>query len=648
MPSRMQNMSFGWSGRILRVDLSCAESWTEDTAPYARSFVGGKGINLKTIYDEVGLTTSAFDPENLLCFGPGVLTGTLAPAAGRMKVSSLSPDGLVASSGIGGFAGAEIRHAGYDSLVIQGRAEEPVYLYVRDALVEIREAAHLWGLGTQETQQVIKEEVGDQVSILCIGHAGEELVTFSGILTGMGSVAGRHGLGAVMGSKQLKAIAIQGTLPIRIAKLEEFTSACLQAQAWLRQSPAMQMQAGGGAGDRHTLGYGYDAGAISLGNWEEDTSGWDDTHGFDGGDEFWTQYAVHQYGCIGCPVNHFHVFRVPDIGTGVTKCAGWISFAGNVWNCDRKVMFHANQLCNHYGLDVVSTGGAISFLMELHHRGILTARDTDGMSIRRGEEKAIISTIHKIGKQEGFGRLFRNGLMAAAREIGPEAEACAMVVHGEAIEPYEVRAYKSEALAAALSAGNIGETLGVDFGYVADPEGAERYAEQAYGSKEAALPTSYQGKALSIWDYENTVTACDLVGTCAWVFTNWIGGDADTPSLAIPAKLFYLATGLDSEQCDLLLAAQRCKTLERAFNVSRGVRRAHDTLPKRLFETAVPGGRFKGERLDRASFEKMLDQYYALRSWDEKGIPTQETFAKLGLSSEYVAFKQALRTQKST
>jgi aldehyde:ferredoxin oxidoreductase len=640
-------MSFGWSGKILRVDLTNAESRTEDVEPYTRSFIGGKGISLKIVYDEVSPQTSACDPANLLCFGPGVLTGTLAPSAGRMKVTSVSPHGLLANSGIGGFIGAEIRHAGYDSIIVRGRSEKPVYLHIRDDAVEFKDASHIWGQGTQEAQRLIKEEVGESVQILCIGPAGEKMVSFAGILTGMGSAAGRHGLGAVMGSKRLKAIAVQGTRPIRIAKPEEFISECEKAHRWLRESESMQEQAVEGAGDRYTLGHGYEAGSVPIGNWEGEDAEWEVAPGFDAAEEFWSEYGLHQYGCIGCPVNHFHVFRVPGVGTGLTKCAGWGAFVANVWNDDRKVMFHAGHLCNRYGLDVTTAGNAISFLMELYHKGIITEKDTDGLPMRRGDEKAIISTIHKIGKQEGFGKLFRDGVLGAARQIGKGAEECAMVVGGASIEPYEVRAYKSEALAAALNSGNIGDSLTFEYGYFWDPEAVEEFAEEAYGTKEAGVPSSYKGKALTIWDYENRMVVCDVLGACGWVFMNWTGGGADTSSLEVPVRLYSLATGRDTSEAEMLETAQMCKTLERAFDVRRGKRRKDDTLPKRIFETAVPGGRYKGERLDKVSFNGMLDEYYALRGWDSDGIPTPETFDRFGLSSEGKALWQKLRGEGS-
>jgi aldehyde:ferredoxin oxidoreductase len=304
------------------------------------------------------------------------------------------------------------------------------------------------------------------------------------------------------------------------------------------------------------------------------------------------------------------------------------------------VMFHAAYLCNHYGLDFTATGVVISFLMELFHRGIITEEDTDGIPMKQGDEEAIISTIHKIGKQEGFGKLFRNGVLEAARTIGKDAEEYAMVVKGVEIEPYDVRAYKSEALVAALAAGTIVEGLSIEFSYIGDPETVERFVEETYGSKDYAIQTSYEGKPLIVWDYENRLMAADMLGVCHWIFPR------RDPSLEIPAKLFSLATGRDTSWDDLSFAAQRAKTLERAFDVRKGIRRSHDTLPKRLFETAVPGGRFNGERLDREEFDKMLDEYYALRGWDEEGIPTVETFKKFGLSSEWQAFEKEVSKSK--
>jgi aldehyde:ferredoxin oxidoreductase len=632
-------MLFGWTGNILRIDLSNKRSSTESTEPYTQSFIGGKGINVKIMYDEVGPEIGPFDPENRICFGPGVLAGTLAPAHSRMKIASVSPNGHLQNSGIGGYIPAEIRKAGYDNLIIQGKSDKPIYLYIDNDKVEIRDATHLWGKDTQETQRAIKGEIGDWVKIACIGPAGENLVSFSTIVTGVGSVAGRGGFGAIMGSKNLKAIGVKGSGQVRVARPSEFLSACKEISLWLPEStPVIKSMSKDGHGDKWLINYGHESGLGVTGNWEEKDVSLDKIGDFGGADEFYDEFATHQYGCFGCPMHHFHIFHIPGRCRGATKCAQW-AFSGPVWVNDRKVIVQAGILCNNYGLDSGETCNAVSFLMELYYRGIISEKDTDGIAMRRGDENAIFTTIEKIGKQEGFGRFFKKGVWGAAKEIGKEAEECAVVVNGQVVEPYEVRAYKSSALAAALTDGTaryggfIAEYL-----YFGDKERAEKIAQEITGSREAAVPTSYGKKAQGTWDYENRNTAIDLLGTCSYFIPVGV-----THKLDIPAKLFSLATGRDTSEEDLLWASQRILTLERAFRVKRGIRR--DALPRRLFETTVPYGIFKGERLDREKFEKMLDEYYSLRGWDKDGIPTEETFKKFDLSSEWESFSRNLKKE---
>jgi aldehyde:ferredoxin oxidoreductase len=473
---------------------------------------------------------------------------------------------------------------------------------------------------------------------MSIGPAGENLVSFAGIVTGMGSVAGRHGLGAIMGSKNLKAVVVEGSSEIRIARPEQFAAACETAHRWLRESPLMREEAQGGAGDRNTLDAFVACGGLPLGNWEVEDALCAEVGDFRGAQEFWHRHAVQQYGCFGCPVNHFHVFNKPGVGTGTIKCAGWQAFTGNVWNDNRELMFHANHFCNDLGLDSTATGNAISFLMELHHKGVISSQDTDGIPMLRGGEEAIINTIDRIGRQQGFGTLFRDGVEAAAREIGGGAEECAMVVKGSEIEQYEVRAFKSTALIAALNAGSIAEGISLDlYALLGDRTSMERWARELYGSPDVLEPASYEKKALIVWDWENRSVAGDALGLCRWVIPWTI-----TPFLEKPAQWLSLATGRDASEDDLLAAAQRTKTLERAFACRKGISRTDDSLPTRMFETGVPDGIRKGDRLDRGRFERMVDEYYALRGWDTDGIPTEETFLELALPSEWDSVREEL------
>jgi aldehyde:ferredoxin oxidoreductase len=631
-------MPFGWTGQILRIDLSSGKWWTENTEAYTRLFIGGKGINVKVLYDEIGPTVGPFDPANRVCLGPGVMAGTMAPSHSRMKITAVSPNGFLQNSGVGGHLPAEIRKAGYDNVIIQGKSENPAYVYIDNDRVEIRDATHLWGCNTQETQQAIKQELGDWVKAACIGPAGENLVSSGCIVTGKGSAAGRGGFGAVLGSKNLKGIAVRGTGQVRIANPSEFLAACTEAHLFLPESSRfMKMQGKEGHGDKYTLAWTVDAGIAPLGNWEVTNASWDRIGEYGGAEEFYKEHATSpQYGCDGCPVHHFHIFDIPGRCRGTTKCAQWNSFSTPVWINDRKVIVQANTLCQDYGLDSTATGNAVAFLMELFHRGIISEKDTDGIPMTRGDEKAVFAAIEKIGKQEGFGRLFREGVSGAALEIGKDAEECAMVVNGQETELVEFRAFKAWALVAAVNDGTVshGEPL-LELTWSEDKEDTEKLGQELFGSRQAVVPTSYEKKGLHVWDEENINTAGDLTGTCRWIIPWGV-----TRKLDMPAKLLSLATGQDINVEDLLRAAERTLTLERAFRVRKGARRS--TLPERLFTTAVQDGTYKGEKLDKEKFERMLDEYYGVRGWDRNGIPTQETFLKFGLDAEWETLNREL------
>ena len=287
----------GWSGQILRIDLSDQKPTTEDVIPYTEPFIGGRGINVKIAYDEIGTEISPFDPENRLCVGPGVLAGTPVPGSSRTEITAMSPRGLLDSASIGGFIGAEIRYAGYDNITIQGKSERPVYIYIHDDLVEFKDATHLWGKDPWEAQQMIRDELGDRrVQALSIGRAGENLVSFACITTGkLQSAAGRCGLGAIMGSKNLKAIAVRGTRGIKIARKDEFVGVCQNMHRIVRQAPFFGRMRGCGMDKDIYERYIDIGGKFVTGNWED--SDWR-RDGFwnlvDDHEEFWKKHAEHQ------------------------------------------------------------------------------------------------------------------------------------------------------------------------------------------------------------------------------------------------------------------------------------------------------------------------------------------------------------------
>ena len=634
-------MSFGWSGQILRVDLSDGKILKEPVEPYTRFFVGGRGISMKMLFDEVDPKVGLYDPANKLFFGPGVLTGTPATASSRLKVTGIGAGGWVRAAGIGGNAPQSIKWAGYDLIVIQGKSDKPVYLYINDDSVEIKDASHIWGKDTFETQLTLKDELGKSFEVMCIGPGGEKELAFGSIHTSWASAAGRCGFGGVMGSKKLKAIAVRGTRGVRIAKPEEFLKVAQeQREAFASDKETNEIYE---AESQKELVWQWQTyGTSPRGNFEE--CDWDLMQ-FTTMYEFCNKYGVGYHACGGCPLEHFTMFDVPGIGRGGLKCTPTHSVTATIWNNDWKLAFRAYNLIDCYGMDIITTCNIIAFLMELYDKGIITAKDTDGVPMKKGDEDAIVNTIHKLGKQEGFGKLFKEGVVQGAKSIGRGAEEYAMAVKEMELQPYEYRPIKRRALAQAINTKDLIDAGGDrTWGWWLDEDQkrrdvrrkeAERRAEELFGSREFAFPDSCKAQALQTVDTENRVVAGDIVGICKQVIP-WFFG----PQLDVPAKLFSLATGVEMSESDLLFAAARVVTLERVINVMKGMRRKDDTLPKRLLEEPVPGGPFKGERVTKSELDSMLDEYYAARGYDSDGVPKKEAFKKYNLLSEWEKFKK--------
>lgn len=638
-------MIYGWTGKILRIDLNKKEYVIQDGMPYAESFIGGRGINAKIIYDEIGPDISPFDPENIICIGPGVLAGSPAPCSSRSTITALSPRGLLDSSGIGGFIGAEIKFAGYDHIIIQGKSDQPVYIYITNDSVSIKDAHHLWGKDPWQTQQLIRQDLNDRdIQSLSIGQAGENLVHFACVLTGrLQSAAGRCGMGAIMGSKNLKAIAVRGKRGIAIAEPEKYLEACLNIHKFIKKSDAY-VNRRGCVTDKSYFKMYLEGGKFVTGNWED--SNWLE-EGFDGlledPDRFWEKKAQHlqpkggqQPGCFGCPMYHETYFNIPaqnDIGR--VKCVEWL-LAGAAWLKDRREVIEAAYLCDKYGLDVSSTGSCLSLLMELFHKGIISKEDTDGIPMKRGDISAVKHAIEKIAKQESFGGYFRKGAAAGALILNKGADTYAMQIKGLELFPIEIRIFKSVALLASI--GKAEQLSVIDY-YGADKsEAMEKLAEETFGKKSIAIPNAYEDKAVLAVDSENRHCMGDILGMCKTLIP-W----GPTQSFKECAYLLSLATGSAYSEEDLSLAAERTILIERAFNAIRGIRRQDERPPQKLFEKSVADGKFKGEVLHPEKFEKMLSEYYHLRGCDDQGIPKQAIFESVGLLSEWDAFNDQMK-----
>lgn len=638
-------MVYGWTGKILRIDLTEKKSVIEDGLSYTESFIGGRGINAKIIYDEIGKDVSPFDPENLICIGPGVLAGSPAPCSARSTITAMSPRGLLDSSGIGGFIGAEIKFAGYDHIIIQGKSDQPVYIYITNDAVDIKSANHLWGKDPWRTQQLIRQDLNDRdIQSLSIGQAGENLVHFACVLTGkLQSAAGRCGMGAIMGSKNLKAIAVRGKRGIAIAEPEKYLEACLNMHKFIRQSDAY-ISRRGCVTDKSYFKMYLQGGKFVTGNWED--SNWL-AEGFGGlledPDKFWENEAQHlqpkggqQPGCFGCPMYHETYFNIPaqhDIGR--IKCVEWL-LAGAAWLKNRREVIEAAYLCDKYGLDVSSTGSCLSLLMELFQKGIISKEDTDGIPMKRGDISAVKYAIEKIAKQEGFGKFFRKGVVAGAQLIDRDADKYAMQIKGLELFPVEIRIFKSIALLA--SVGKAEQLSVIDYYGADNAEAMQKLAEEAFGKKSIAIPNTYEDKAVLAVDSENRHCMGDILGICKTLIP-W----GPTQSFKTAAHLLSLATGQAYSQEDLSMAAKRTMLIERAFNAIKGIRRQDERPPQKLFKKSVADGKFKGEVLQTEQFEKMLSEYYQLRGCDQEGVPNKAIFEKVGLLSEWKVFNDRMK-----
>jgi len=619
----------GWMGQILKIDVSDGRVETEPTEPYIDHYLGGRGIGVRLIYDLLKPGIDGLAPENPLIFSMGPLSGTAMPSSGRTDVTALSPlSNLRAKSNFGGYWGPEAKYAGYDHIVIQGKAEKPSYIWITEETVEIRDASHLWGKDTFETQKMIQQELGDpEIKVVCIGPAGENLVRFACLITEVAGAAARGGLGAVMGSKNIKAVAVRGRKPVSIARPAEMFETSLALNREIRESPACQELSTYGV--VRFVAMMYQLSFFPVGYFED--VHWEEIIEKYGGPAYVDKHQMKNVGCFACPIRCKNFLHVPEIGKGFTTCEPWSGFTGSVWNLDMDIFWKAIRLTNRMGLDSTETSACIGLLMELHHEGLITEKDTDGIAMERGSEAAIMETVRKLSLREGYGDILAEGQRVFAEKIGPKAVEKLDIVKGLAPHPYEFRAYKGSGLMQAV--GHRGDPLPmrgslIEFEWHNAPEWFQETAEKMYGKAGAAIPSSYDGKAVSTIMSEHNNLAIDSMGVCTWPYTLFIFHTIDKA-----AQMFKLVTGKQWDVDHILGIAERLRNIERMFDVRQGLTRETDSLPKKFFEKPLSKGKYEGAVLDKSKFEEMKDEYYMLRGWDKKtGAPTIEKLSELGLN----------------
>jgi aldehyde:ferredoxin oxidoreductase len=622
-----------WNRKIAYINLTTRKVVQKPVPKEMRTlFLGGRGINMYLLYNHVQPKTDPIGPDNVLLIGAGLLGGIPCLGSGRCDIAAKSPlTGAVGDSNIGGFFGLELRLAGFDHLVVSGKAEKPVYVCINDGEITVEDASHLWGKDTFETQTVIRDDLGDQdVKSLVIGEAGENLVRFANVRTGMKNSAGRTGMGAVMGSKNLKAIAVRGTNSIEFAHPDELLTYCKEMNEMIMSTRWAKAQSKWGTmiiySNTNTTGL-IRTKNFQLNRFEE---------GQDLEPEVIDRYSIGTSGCYGCVVHCRHRYVLnegpyaPLFGEGPEYTS--LGAFGTMVNCKKmETILVANHLVNKYGIDTLETGGLIAWAMELYEKGILNEKQTDGLKLEWGDENVVFELIRKIALREGFGNVLAEGFKPAIAKIGKGSEYYAIQVKGMSNLHSDERATPSFALGIATStrgADHLRSRPAVDMYGL-----PEELLQEIYEGPVSSDYTSYDGKPRMIWWQERLYAVTDSIGTCKFqtVFCAFHAPKWDEFS-----KLIRLATGLEFPKAQLMEIGERIYTLERLFNLREGFTRKDDCLPERYFKEPTPIGLpiAKGKKIDKERFEKMLDEYYALHQWDNQGVPTKETLEKLGLDKE--------------
>ena len=615
----------GYAGKILLVDLTKSSWQTIPTQKYAEQYLGGRGIAVRLTYDLVPGKTDALDPRNVLVFMSGPLTGALVPSSGRIDVVTKSPEtGLLGGANAGGFWGPELKYAGYDGIVIMGKAARPVYLDIFNDNVDIKDALHLWGKGVFETVSTLRSN--DQgIQVACIGPAGENLVNLSGIAFGMRNYASRGGLGAVMGSKNLKAIAVRGTKGLDIAEPDRLPALAEQISARIKNMPSYREYP-----QWHYKLFGIlEADAKSFFGDYEDTAWPERFEAYDEAERFVKRAEFRPEACFACPLRCWAYIGVQGVGAGsVAACQGTLTSLANFPKVkDLNKVWKAYLLCQDLGLDTGSTSAVIAYAMDLHARGVLTDSDTGGLDVTYGNGDALVQLVSRIARREGLGDILANGVKKASELLGADAQKQAVYTKG-GLELWlmEIRPFKGTALACAVtdSGSQNRATYGLcEFYFKSMRKEAETVAQNLVGTKEAAVPTAYRHKPELVVAYEDLHILADSLGVCSIPFMP-VGLDSWR-------EAYNSCTGMGTTSQYLAITAERIRTLERLFNVRDGLDREDDTIADRMFQEPLKEGPWKGQALDREQLEQMKDEYYALRGWDREGRPTLETLQRLGL-----------------
>ena len=605
---------YGYAGRILHIDLSTGKTYTEPlNEDYAKKYIGGIGLGMRLWLDNSKAGVDPFSPENPLVLATGPTSGTIWPTGGNghaFVAKSPQSYGIGESKSHGSF-GTELKRAGYDAVIFHGKAEKPVYVWIDDDSVQILDASHLWGKSPAETEDTIKEELGDYyIRVAAIGPAGEKLVRIACIINEKTRAAGRCGLGAVMGSKNLKAIAVRGTHDVTVAKPDEFLEFVKEFHERMK-GPATKKY--------RTLGTPENV-LVHNALHCMPTRNYNNAH-FEAAEKVSGEYLNERFvakiiGCSSCAMRCEHICVVnegPYKGAMARVEYEPLWALGPYCGIDRlDAVIKGSELCNYYGMDSISAGVIVGFAMDCYENGILTQKDMDGIEARFGNHEALVKLLEKMGKREGIGDILAEGVKFAAEKIGKGAEKLAQHIKGVEVTGYDLRCLKTAALGFAVS------FRGADH---------NRHGAYAFDVKGKFNRLTYEkGRAKAVKDIEDVYTIIDSLIICKFSRGTYYKEFEDL------AKLYTLVTGIETSPEEMRLKGERINNLARVINVREGLGRKDDTLPWKVMNAPIPDeGPSKGAYVTQQELDLMLDDYYEVRGWTRDGIPTPEKLKALGM-----------------
>ena len=627
-------MPFGYKGKVLHVDLTSGTTKVEEPPEsFYRTYMGGSAMAMHYLLKMLPAGVDPLSPENVLVLSVGVLTGAPIGGLSRVMANAKSPlTGAIGDSEGGGFWAAEFKFAGYDAIVLTGKSPRPVYLWIHDGEVELRDGSHLWGKVTGEAEKMIREELGDQrIQVLQIGPAGEKLTRFAAIMNMSTRACGRTGMGAVMGSKNLKAVAVRGHSAPEVSDRDKIRELARWGRDNFEESGVYAM-------GLHGTSAGIDAlqemGALPTRNWSSGV--------FEGWEKIWGQTMTDTIlketdTCYACVVHCKRVVEAKEPyevdpyygGPEYETCATMGSFCGVD---DLVAVAKASEICNKYGMDTISCGATVAFAMDCYEKGILTKEDTGGIDLRFGNADAVVQMVEMIADRKGLGDILAEGSFRAAQKIGNGAEDLAVTCKGQEFPAHVIQAKRSLALAYAVNpfgADHVSSDHDPSYEPGAGDESLARLSSLSLIHPVPNRDLSAE-KVRFMLNTQRAFSALDSLGTCLFVW----GPSFQLYDMNQLVECVQAITGWRTSLYELMQVGQRRMLMMRAFNAREGITKDDEMLPKKGF-IALKGGATDGVSVDKEEFLAARDLYYQMAGCDENGVPTPGKLADLGL--EWVA-----------